>query len=87
MSRWKKVLVFNAGWLIGITISLFVVPPSTPLWMWASLSILVLALLNYVSFKQKREAASGRNIAAATTVVWLGIIVLLLDLLVRHLRH
>jgi hypothetical protein len=88
MSTWKKVALVNGGWVIGIVISLFVVPPSTPLWLWATVSGLVLAVLNYLFFGQQRRATSGRKIGPMATVVGgLGVLVLLLELIFRYVHR
>jgi len=46
MSTWKKVALLNVSGLFGIGLSLFMVPPQIPLWIWASLSVLCLAVFN-----------------------------------------
>ena len=88
MSTWKKVALVNGGWVIGIVISLFVVPPGTPLWLWATVSGLVLAVLNYLFFGRQRRATDERKIGATTTVVGtLGVLVLLLELIFRYVHR
>jgi hypothetical protein len=87
MSGWKKAMLMNGGWLMGIVISLFVVPPKTPLWMWGTVSGLALVLLNYLFFGRQRKAAGGRKVGLVTTVVGgLGILILFLDVILRHLH-
>lgn len=88
MSGWKKVMLVNGGWLIGVVISLFVVPPKTPLWAWATVSGLALVLLNYLVFGRQRKATGGRKAGLVTTVVGgLGILILVLDVILRHLHR
>jgi hypothetical protein len=45
MSKTKKLVIANVSALIGIAISIFLVPPNTPLWIWASGSAGALLLL------------------------------------------
>jgi hypothetical protein len=59
MSTWKNIAIVNAGGLAGITISLFIVSPQTPLWLFAALSAAVLVGLNYFCFR--RQTASGER--------------------------
>ena len=85
MSTWKKVTLVNGGWLIGIAISLFIVPPNTPLWLWATVSGTVLAVMNYFFFGRQRGIASERKVGLMGTVVGgAGLIVLLLELIFRY---
>jgi hypothetical protein len=55
MKGWKKVVVMNASFLVGIFISLFLVPSQIPIWLWAAVAIAVLALFNYLFFLRKRN--------------------------------
>jgi hypothetical protein len=57
MSGWKKVVLINGACLTGIGSSLFMVPPKTPLWLWATVAGLAVLLLNYLFFGRKRNAA------------------------------
>ena len=88
MSMWKKILLVNLGGLVGIIISLFVASPQTPFWLWAVLSAAALAVLNYVCFGWRRTANSGsRRGAKSTVVIALGVVVLLVDLILRYLHR
>jgi hypothetical protein len=61
MSTWKKVALLNVSGLFGIGLSLFMVPPQTPLWIWASLSVLCLAVFNLFLFRRLRRGIGERN--------------------------
>ncbi len=87
MSMWKKIVLVNGGGLVGIIISLFVVSPRTPLWVWAVVSVAALAVLNYVCFVWRRAAGGGsKSGAKSTVIIALGVVVLLLDLILRYLH-
>ncbi len=76
----------NGAWVIGLVISLFIVPPTTPLWLWATLSGLILVVLNYIFFG--RTGASGRKVGPLNTVViGVGAALLLLELALRYFYH
>ena len=78
MSAWKKVVVVNGGGLVGIAISLFVVSPRTPLWLWAAVSVAALAALNYVFLVWHGTARSGggpKSGARSTAVIAIGVVV------------
>jgi hypothetical protein len=88
MSTWKKVVLVNAGGLIGVVISLFIVSPQTPLWLWGVLSAAAIAGLNYFCFGWRRTATSGaKNGVTSAIVIGVGLVVLLLDLLLRHVHR
>ena len=88
MSTWKKVALVNGGGLAGIIISLFIVSPKTPLWLWATLSGAAVVALNYVSFAWRRQAKDDRKSGARSTgIIVLGLAVLLMDLILRYLHH
>jgi uncharacterized membrane protein YfcA len=88
MSTWKKLALLNAGWVIGIFISLFLVPPSTPLWLWATVSGLFIAILNYIFFGRQRRAPNRRkNDAMTTAVASVGLLVLLLELIYWYMHY
>jgi hypothetical protein len=84
MSTWKKALLLNAAWLIGIAVSLFIVPPSTPLALWSSLAVLVFVVLNYAAFRRRKTASGPASIGIATAVSWMGVFLLILDLIARY---
>lgn len=89
MATWKKALLVNAGGVIGIAISLFIVPAQTSLWLWAVVAVAVLMVLNYVFLIWRRPEQSdpqGRP-SRSTIVICLGCLVLLLDLALRYLHH
>src|SRR5580704_12306560 len=69
MSTWKKVVLMNGGGLIGILLSLFIVLPKTPLWLWATISAAALAALNYVSFGRRPTASGGSKSGWKSTAV------------------
>jgi hypothetical protein len=88
MSTWKKVVLVNGGGLAGIVLFLFIVSTQTPLWLWATLSGVALAVLNYVCFGWRRETREGPNTGAkSTAIIVLGLPVLLLDLILRYMHR
>ena len=88
MSIWKKIALVNSGGLVGIVISLFIISPQTPLWLWAMVSAAALATLNYVCFGWRRTASGGsKSGAKSTVIIALGLVVLLLDLILRYLHR
>jgi hypothetical protein len=88
MSIWKEIVLVNGGGLVGIIISLFIISPQTPLWLWAMVSAAALAMLNYVCFGWRRTVGGkSKNGAKSTVIIALGLAVLLVDLLLRHLHR
>jgi hypothetical protein len=85
MSRWKKVALVNVGGLLGIGLSLFIVPPQTPLWIWATLSVLCLAVFNCFLFRRLRRSTSERKADSKSgVVIWLAFVLLVLELVFRY---
>ena len=87
MSTWKRVALVNGGGIIGIIVSLFIVSPRTPLWLWATLSAGALLVLNYVCFVRRKVRDERKGESNTTAIVILGFVVLLLDLVLRYLHH
>jgi uncharacterized membrane protein YfcA len=89
MTTWKRALLVNAGGVIGIGVSLLIVPAQTPLWLWAVVAVVVLMVLNYVFLIWRRtdQSAPQRTPSRSTIVICLGCIVLLFDLVLRYLHH
>ena len=91
-SSWKVIVLVNVGGVIGVGVSLFTIPPSTPLWLWASMSGLVLATLNYLLLRRRRITTdgprSGLRSGLATTVAGsIGVVFLLVELILRYWRR
>ncbi len=89
MSTWKKVAVLNFGGLLGIALSMFLVPPSTPLWLWAVISALCLALMNYflvVQLRKPRTPGKTTNLWSNGALLF-GFVLLVAELLARFWHH
>jgi len=73
----------------GVLISLFIVPPSTPIWLWATVSAAFLLVLNcYLLFRAKAETTGERKVGFGSTLVGgVGVLILLLELLSRFLHR
>jgi hypothetical protein len=85
MNTWKKITFVNMGGLLGIGISLFTVPPKTPLWIWATASVVWLAVVNYLLILRLRKGNGARKISSAPSIViWLGVVAMLLELVFRY---
>jgi hypothetical protein len=82
---WKKIVLVNGGGLVGIITSLFILPPQTPVWLWAAVSGCALVALNYVCFAWRRTASGERKSGVKNTAITvIGLTVLLLDLVLRY---
>jgi O-antigen/teichoic acid export membrane protein len=85
MNAWKKVALVNGAGLAGIVVSLFTVSPNTPLWIWATASVLCLAVLNFFLFlRLRRGTGEHKPNPAMSVVAWLGVAVLLVELVIRY---
>lgn len=85
---WKMIVLANVGGLAGVGISLFTVPPSTPLWLWATLSGLVLVIFNWLLFKRRRVVTGDpKPRLTSIVVVSVGVVILLVELMSRYWRR
>jgi hypothetical protein len=88
MTKWQKIAALNAGLLVGITASLFVVPPRTPLWIWGTASGFLFVLMNYLFFRRQRSGTREHKIGLTTTIAGsLGVALLLFELILRYLHR
>jgi hypothetical protein len=95
MKMWQKMVLVNVG-IVAVCIStLFMVPPTTPLWIWAAVWAAMLPLANYTTYRSLRAAgntapmpASDRSNASKRANATLIVIVLILLIdLIYHLVH
>ena len=88
MATWKKALPVNAGGVIGVAISLFIVPAQTSFLLWVLVAVIILLVLNYIFlFWQHTGQSDQGKPSRSTLVICLGCIVLLMDLLLRYLHR
>jgi hypothetical protein len=78
MKAWKQYTLLNIGAVIGVGISLFIVPENTPLRLWAIMSFISIALLNYGLYLRRHPT---RKQARGTIIIWCGFVLLIADLL------
>jgi hypothetical protein len=84
MRRWKRLLPINAAAVVGITISVFLVPDGTPLWIWGIVALLVLFLANILAVTQVKPAVPPAIYSARGVWIWLGLAILIIDLFLSH---
>jgi multisubunit Na+/H+ antiporter MnhB subunit len=83
-STLKPFIVVNVGGIIGAIASLFLVPESTPLWLWGVCVATILIAINLLAWRRKRNprpADPERNV-----MLVIGLICALLALLFRLFR-
>ncbi len=91
MTKWKRIALVNLGALGGAVAALFIVPETTPVWIWGLLSLVVLLTLNIIVVRRK-VSAGGENASSRwrnRAMILLGLALLVLDLVLSrlHLRH
>jgi hypothetical protein len=89
MTTRKKLVIINAGALVGIIISLFTIPPRTPLWMWAAISTIVVGVLNYAVLTRTPKLAetNRRNSTWIAVAIFFGFGLLMFELALHFLHH
>lgn len=85
MSTWKKFALVNGALLVGTLTFLFIVPPETPLWLYATLTGVAVVAFNLMLLrprqnKDNRRGDSSKDIAIAIV----GLLIIILDLLWRR---
>jgi len=84
MTAWKQVAVVNVGGLLGIGVSLYTLPPNTPLWIWATASVVCLAVWNYFLIRRLQKGTGERRPSSGSSILmWLCVVVLLMELVFR----
>ena len=84
MKTWKKVTLVNVGCLLGIGVSLFIVPPNTRLWVWATSSVVCLAGFNFFLHRRLQKGTGERKTGFTTgIVIFVGALAILLELIIR----
>jgi len=61
VKKWQKFTVLNIALLLGILASFFMVPSETPAWLWGSISVVVIAAMNYALFRKLKSAVGHRE--------------------------
>ena len=84
MKTWQKFAAVNVGALVGIFITIFALPPTTPVKYWTIGAIIALALLNYGLVRRvKAPKSTPANQRFVLAVGILGFLLFLLDLALR----
>jgi hypothetical protein len=89
MKKWKRLVLVNLGALGGAVAALFIVPESTPVWIWGLVSLVFLVALNIAALKRK-GSAEGRTVPSKSgnkVIILLGLALLVLDLVLSRCRR
>lgn len=85
MKTWQKFAAVNVVALVGIFITIFALPPTTPIKYWAIGAISALALLNYGLVRRVRAPKSTpANQRLVLAVGIIGFLLFLLDMALRR---
>jgi drug/metabolite transporter (DMT)-like permease len=88
MTPWKKFVGVNVGMLIGIGISLFIVPPNTPFWLWAVIAAVFLAGMNYYLYRKlQKPPTESKSANLNTIIIVIGSIIFLADIAYRYFHR
>jgi hypothetical protein len=88
--RWQKFTVLNAGLLIGIFASLFVIPASTSIWLVAAVSAAIVGVMNVLLFRRLRSAEAETSVndsKSSTVIIAVGFLIFLIDLAFGLAHH
>jgi len=87
MKTWKRFAVINVGILAGVGLSLIVVLPNTPFWLWAMIATVVVAVFNFFLYKKQRRPSTNPKVEPLPAIiVWICTAFFLLEV-AFHLFH
>ena len=81
---WPVLVLTNFAAFVGIVSSIFVLPGNIRFWLWATNSLMILALINYftVTTLKKRDSRDRTPQSKTVTAITLGgFLLFILDLL------
>lgn len=87
---WKLFVILNVAALVGVVAATFLlVPPKTPVWIWASSAAVFIAIMNYGLWSRirARRVESSRSIRIASTIAILGFIFFVFDLIFHFYKR
>ena len=68
MKPWKKVVLMNGAWAIGVLVSIFILPPSTPVWLWDRSVRTIIVVFNCLLFMRKQVSIGERKVGLTNTL-------------------
>ena len=86
MPRWKVLTLVNTCFVAGAGISIFVLPPETPVWLWAIGAVLFAVALNLIVLGRLRAREGSKTRPIVSTLVIIGTFLILVAELVLRLR-
>lgn len=89
LERWQRIVLANVVALIGFLPSIFVLPGSTPFWLWAAICLSIIAVSNFVLVRRLRTAwyEVPRPSWTIDAIVALGFLVFVLTVAQRYTTH
>lgn len=83
----QKLVVPNIAAVVGLLISLFIVPGDTPLWLWGVIAVVVIGILNVCLILKRQRARRDSPVTVRTAIIALGAALLLMDVILsRYFR-
>jgi hypothetical protein len=74
MKTWKKFALLNVACLIGIGLSVLILPGSTLFWQWATIALVTVALFNFLAYRTIRRApAKSKMDPGIAALGWIGV--------------
>jgi hypothetical protein len=90
MSPRKRALFVNGWGIVGITVSVVLVPGDLPFWIWAVSSATALAVMNCIAFWKRGAATKGdapraaKGVSRSDLLIYGGAVFLAVDLIWRY---
>lgn len=86
MRAWKKYLFLNLGMLVGFLLAIFLVPGSTPFWLFSLIAGAYLVYMNYSLRRRLTDPGARLNRSADWSVTIIALLLLALDIALNYAR-
>jgi peptidoglycan/LPS O-acetylase OafA/YrhL len=84
---WKKLAVTSGICAVGIAISLFTLPPQTPLFLWATVSGITLLGFNCLALTWRPKNKKPNLHLSQVVVIAFGFLIVLIEVWFHYLRR
>jgi hypothetical protein len=87
MKPWKKYAAINVGAVLGVGLSIFIVPDNTPFWLWLTIGTATIAIFNFFLYRRmQRPPGKPQGEPLPKIIVWICTAFFLIEL-VFHFLH
>jgi|GraSoiStandDraft_9_1057307.scaffolds.fasta_scaffold1331255_1 hypothetical protein len=78
-----KFVWLNVAAVVGVAVSLLLVPGNTPLWLWGTIAVVIVGALNVFLLGQRGDRAKS-GAGSRPIIIALGVALLLIDIILSR---